>query len=233
MSAAEPLVLVGAGPLAGEVTAAVEAVNAVDPDRPRFRLLGLVDDDPTSHGAGRFGTRVLGGIDEVADHPGARFVICTGSPRNWWSRTQIVQRLALDPARYATLVHPAATLAADTGIGPGSVVLAGCVATAGVRIGSHVVVMPQVVLTHDDVVEDGVTFGSGVRLGGGVTAERGAYLGAGSLVREYTRIGAWALIGMGALVLTDVPPGQVWVGQPASHLRQVDLPAGLRGEVPG
>ena len=110
-------------------------------------------------------------------------------------------------------------------------VLAGCVTTSAVRIGRHVVVMPQVVLTHDDDVRDGVTFGSGVRLGGGVVVERGAYLGAGSLVREYVRIGAWSLVGMGAVVLDDVPPAEAWIGMPARRLRAVDLPAGLTGEV--
>ena len=228
MSAPEPLAVVGAGPLAGEVVAAVAALNAAS-DGPRFQVVGLFDDDPSSHGTLRHGHPVLGGIDEVVGLSDARVVVCTGSPRNWWSRTLLVRRLGLDPERYATVVHPDAALAHDTVIGPGSVVLAGCVATAAVRVGSHVIVMPQVVLTHDDVIGDGVTFGSGVRLGGGVVVEDGAYLGAGCLVREYARIGSWSLVGMGAMVLGDVPAAEVWVGQPARRLRGVDLPDGLLG----
>ena len=39
--------------------------------------------------------------------------------------------------------------------------------------------------------------------------------------------GAWALAGMGAVVLDDVPPAEVWVGVPARRLRAVELPADL------
>jgi acetyltransferase-like isoleucine patch superfamily enzyme len=99
------------------------------------------------------------------------------------------------------------------------------VLTAAVRVGAHVAVMPHVVLTHDDVVEDHVTLASGVRLGGGVRLERGAYVGSGALVRERTTVGAWSLIGMGSAVLGDVPPGEVWVGSPARRLRAADAPA--------
>ena len=43
--------------------------------------------------------------------------------------------------------------------------------TADVLIVTHVAVMPQAVLTHDDTVRDYATIASGVRLGGGVTVE--------------------------------------------------------------
>ena len=47
-------------------------------------------------------------------------------------------------------------------------------------LGQHVAVMPAVVLTHDDQIGDGVTFGAGVRVAGGVTIEDAAYVGSGA-----------------------------------------------------
>jgi len=38
-------------------------------------------------------------------------------------------------------------------------------------------------------------------------------------VREGVTVGAWSLIGMGSVVLRDVPPGEVWIGGPARFLR--------------
>ncbi len=208
------LVIIGAGGFARETASAAAA---------RWRVRGFVDDDPTLHGVSRAGLPILGPVDSVAGMPEAAVVVCVGNPRNYTARQAIVERLGLAPDRYATVVHPSAEVGAGSVVGPGSVLLAGTVLTADVTVGSHVAVMPQAVLTHDDRVGDHVTIASGVRLGGGVVLERGAYLGAGALVREGVTVGAWSLVGMGSVVLRDVPPEEVWAGSPARFLRSAEL----------
>ncbi|MDQ7909634.1 acetyltransferase [Phytohabitans sp. ZYX-F-186] len=210
------LVIVGAGGFARETAAAVRAVNEV---RPAWRLRGFLDDDPALHGTERSGVPILGGVDHLAELPGAAVLVCIGNPRHYGTRERVVGRLGLAADRYATLVHPTAQIGAGSLVGPGTVLLAGVVLTADVTVGAHVAVMPQAVLTHDDVVGDFATIASGARLGGSAALERGSYLGAGALVREGVRIGARSLVGMGSVVLTDVPPGEVWVGNPARKLR--------------
>jgi sugar O-acyltransferase (sialic acid O-acetyltransferase NeuD family) len=216
------LVLVGAGGFARETA---EAVRAVNREQPTWDLLGFVDDNPELTGVKVDGLPVIGGIDEVHRLPAAKVVVCTGHPGNYFSRKRLVRRLDLDPGRYATVIHPGAVLAETAWIGHGSVLLAGVVATASVTIGDHVAVMPGTVLTHDDVVSDYATIAAGVRLAGGVRIAEGAYVGSGVMVREQRTVGAWSLVGMGALVLSDVPAGEVWAGFPARHLRPVEVPA--------
>ncbi|MEV5846288.1 acetyltransferase [Streptomyces sp. NPDC051985] len=212
------LVIVGAGGFARETAQAVADVG-------EFKLLGHLDDNPALHGTDVDGVPVLGGCDLVHELTGARVVICVGNPWDYAARARLVRRLGLPADRYATVIHPTASVSATSEIGPGTVLLAHCALTAAVRVGAHVAVMPQVVLTHDDVVEDFATLTSGVRLGGGVRLERGAYVGSGALVREGTTVGAWSLVGMGSAVLGDIPPGEVWVGSPARRLRAVEPPA--------
>ncbi|MGZ7015327.1 MAG: acetyltransferase [Acidimicrobiales bacterium] len=208
------LALVGAGGLGRETAELVRSINA---DRPTWRLVGFYDDDPALQGTSIAGLPVLGPVADAASGETA-VAICTARPAVGCSRARISVQLGLRPERVPALVHPSAALAPSTVIGPGSIVLAGVVATADVTMGAHVVVMPQTVLTHDDQVDDFVTIASGVRLGGGVHVEREAYLGAGAMVREGLRIGVAALVGMGAVVLHDVPAGQTWVGTPARRL---------------
>jgi len=206
------LVIVGAGGFARETAAAAVAGS--------WRVLGFVDDDPALHGTYRSGRPILGGVDSLSGMPDAAVVVCVGNPRDYTARQRIVRRLGLAAERYATVVHPTAVIGAGSVVGPGSVLLAGTVLTADVTVGSHVAVMPQAVLTHDDRVGDYATIASGVRLGGGAVLDRGAYVGAGALVREGVTVGAWSLIGMGSVVLHDVPPGEVWAGNPARLLRK-------------
>lgn len=213
------LVIVGSGGFGRETLAAARAVNDVT---PTWEIVGFLDDDPALEGHVIDGAPVVGTIDAIATWADVTAVVTIGSPDNFTARRRIVAELDLAPDRWATIVHPAAVVARGTEIGPGSVVLAGVITTSPVRIGAHVVVMPAVVLTHDDVVDDFVTLASGARLAGGVVVGTGAYVGAGALVRERRVIGAGALVGMGAVVTSDIPPGEVWAGVPARFLRPVD-----------
>jgi sugar O-acyltransferase (sialic acid O-acetyltransferase NeuD family) len=217
-----PLLIIGAGGFARETAAAVYSINAV---APVWDLLGFLDDDPALAGREFEGANVLGPIDAgVGARPDARVVVCTVNPQNYFSRCAIVRRLRLAPDRYATIIHPAASIAPTARIGHGTVILAQAVATAECRIGNHVAVMPMVGIIHDDQIGDFATLASGVQLGGDVRVERGAYLGAGALVREHLIIGAWSLVAMGAVVTRSVPRAQVWAGIPAGCRRAVDLP---------
>jgi sugar O-acyltransferase (sialic acid O-acetyltransferase NeuD family) len=208
------LVIVGAGGFAREAAAAASTTDS-------WRVVGFLDDNEALHGTYRTGFPIIGGLDALADLPDAQVVVCVGNPRDYTSRLRVVRRLDLPEERYATVVHPTASLGAGVTLGAGSVLLAHAVATADVAVGAHVAVMPHAVLTHDDRVADFATIASGVRVGGGAVVDTGAYLGSGALVREGVHIGAWSQVGMGSVVLRDVPAGQVWVGAPARHLRDV------------
>jgi sugar O-acyltransferase (sialic acid O-acetyltransferase NeuD family) len=213
------LLIAGAGGFARETASAVQAINRVTPGT--WNLKGFLDDDPAIHGTERSGVPVLGPLSLVDKMPDAAVVVCIGNPRNFHARQMVVERLRLPAERYATVVHPSAEVGAGCLIGPGTVVLAHVALTADVTVGRHVAIMPNGVLTHDNTVEDYATIASGVRLGGGVRVARGAYVGAGALIRESTVVGEWSLVGMGSVVLHDVPPGEVWAGNPAKHLRLV------------
>jgi sugar O-acyltransferase (sialic acid O-acetyltransferase NeuD family) len=205
------LLLVGAGGFAREVLAAVRAGS-------RWVPLGALDDDPNRHGEEIDGLPVLGPTDLVHEHTDAAVVVCVANAHRPRTRETVTGKLGLPADRYGTVVHPAASLAAGTEVGPGSILLAGVVVTTPQRIGAHVVAMPHVVITHDDEIEDFVTLAGRATLAGGVHIGRCAYLGQGSMIRENTKIGEGAVIGMGAVVLSDVPAGEIWAGVPARPL---------------
>ena len=50
----------------------------------------------------------------------------------------------------------------------------------------------------------------------------GASIGSGCVILCGITIGAGAMIGAGAVVTKSVPPGEIWVGNPAKFLKKVD-----------
>lgn len=203
------LVLVAAGGLGRETA---EAARAAGDD-----VIGFVDDDPERHGTLVEGVPVLGGLPAVQDHPGATLVLCPGQGAARAALVARLQAMGVSDERYGTVVHPTVAVPASCPVAAGSVLLAGVVLTASVRVGRHVVVMPNVTLTHDDVVEDFATICAGVHLGGGVRIGRAAYVGMAASVRQGVRVGPGAVVGMGSAVLRDVPAGQTWWGVPAAE----------------
>jgi sugar O-acyltransferase (sialic acid O-acetyltransferase NeuD family) len=215
------LLLVGAGGFGREAIEAVHAINAV---RPTWNPLGFLDDDPAKRGELIGGVRVLGGADAVHCYPDAQVLLCPGRPDNYTIRRLLFDRLGLEDDRYATVLHPTATVGTTCAVGPGSVLLAHVDLTADVVVGRHVVVMPQVVLTHNVRIDDYATLASGVRLGGGCHVRTGAYIGSGACLREATTVGEWAMVGMGSVVTRDVPAERLWFGAPARDVARAPLP---------
>jgi sugar O-acyltransferase (sialic acid O-acetyltransferase NeuD family) len=206
-----PLILIAASGLARETVVAARAQGAYD-------VVGFVDDDASQWGSSWEGVPVLGGLDLVMERTDTAVVLCAGKGA---SRAAIAARLAdsgFDPSRYGTVLHPSVDVPDFCSIGVGSIVLAGTVLTTSVIVGQHAVVMPHVTLTHDNVIENYVTIAAGVALGGWVHVGERSYLGMSSSVRERVRIGPDVVVGMGAVVIGDVPAGQTVVGNPARQL---------------
>jgi sugar O-acyltransferase (sialic acid O-acetyltransferase NeuD family) len=213
------LLLIGASGLAREVLACVR-------EDGQFDVVGILDDDESRVGSALDGAPIMGPASQALRYPEARVVVCIGPGQG---RERVVARLAGlgGPShRFATVVDPSVRVPYCCDVGPGSILLANVTLTAGITVGSHVVMMPGVTLTHDDVVEDFATLAAGVSLGGGVRIGRAAYLGMNSCVREGTRVGAGTRVGMGAAVLGDVPDGETWAGVPARALEPAATAAG-------
>ena len=92
--------------------------------------------------------------------------------------------------------------------------------TSNVRIGRCFHANIYSYVAHDCVIGDYVTFAPDVKCNGNVVIEDHAYIGTGAILRQGTpdkplRIGAGAVVGMGAVVTKDVPPGVTVIGNPA------------------
>jgi sugar O-acyltransferase (sialic acid O-acetyltransferase NeuD family) len=121
--------------------------------------------------------------------------------------------------RMISLIAPTAFVAGTAQIGAGCVIYPGCFVGHNAVLGSRVFCLSNCVINHDDCLEDNVTVCSGASLAGLVHVEGDCYLGQGCTIRQELRIGRGSLIGMGSVVIRDVPPNSVVVGNPGRRLR--------------
>lgn len=111
----------------------------------------------------------------------------------------------------------------DVHIGAGAILCSFVCITSNVRIGKQFHANIYSYIAHDCVIGDFVTFAPRVSCNGNVVIEDHAYIGTGAVLRQGKpgkplRIGRGAVVGMGAVVTKDVPPGVTVVGNPARPL---------------
>jgi acetyltransferase-like isoleucine patch superfamily enzyme len=106
----------------------------------------------------------------------------------------------------------------DTTVGDRTKIQADAYVTAYSTLEEDVFIAPGVITTNDNFMGR-TEKRHGLRKG--PTIRRGARVGAGAVICPAVEIGAEAFVGAGAVVVKDVPPQAVVVGNPARVLRDV------------
>ena len=128
-----------------------------------------------------------------------------------------------------TAVHPRAFVAGSAILGRGSQVLANATVAADARIGAACIVNHAASVDHECELGDGVHIAPCAVLAGCVRVGAYTLVGAGAVVLPRVRIGADAIVGAGAVVTRDVADGTVVAGSPAVALRR---PHKDKGDLP-
>lgn len=215
MSSPAKLVIWGAG---GHARVVADLVRR----KKKFRLVGFIDDaQPGRKGENFCGAKILGGREALAPlrKQGVRRLIVAIGDNS--IRLQCAAAARDMGFELATVISPAADVAAGTEIGDGTVICSGAIVTPGVRLGENVILNTACSVDHDCRIGDGAHICPGAHLAGNVTVGRAAWIGIGSAVIEGIKIGAGAMIGASAAVVRDVPANVLAVGVPACVVRKL------------
>lgn len=84
-------------------------------------------------------------------------------------------------------------------------------------VGSHCLIMAYCHVAHDCVLHDHIILSNATQLAGEVEVEDWAVIGGGSLVHQFTHIGAHAMVQGGTKVTKDVPPYVIAAREPIAY----------------
>jgi acetyltransferase-like isoleucine patch superfamily enzyme len=105
----------------------------------------------------------------------------------------------------------------DVKIGNNVTIKSGVYLWDGIEIEDNVFIGPNVTFTNDKYPRSKQYPGSFLK----TKIQKGASIGAGSVVLGGVTIGENAMIGAGSLVTKDVPCRQLWMGNPAKYIRDI------------
>jgi sugar O-acyltransferase (sialic acid O-acetyltransferase NeuD family) len=211
---AQPLIILGTGGNALDILDVVEAINrAAD----TWSVTGFLDDS-RAPGSRYEGYEILGGLRDAARHTGCLFLNAIGGDKSYRKRPDIIAHTKLEPARFATIVHPLAAVSGRAALGPGVCVNAGAVVGGRAAVAAHVWLGAGCVIGNNATVGEFAMISARVVLSAFARVNPAAYLGAGACVRQRVTIGERALVGLGAVVINDVAPETTVVGNPARVL---------------
>lgn len=206
------IVVIGAGGHGREIA---QLINDIAEDGGGFEIIGFVDDDISLTGKVIAGLPVLGELSWLTEQPEIAVAVGVGKPA---VKQALLQRLSVQRTKVPELIHPSALLGRRISVGAGVQICAGCILTTDISLGSMVTLNRGCHISHDCVIGAFASLHPAVALAGNVSVGEGAELGIGSCSIQGRTIGAWSVVGAGAVITRDVREAVTVVGVPAREV---------------
>ena len=185
-------------------------------------VVGFLDHNEAMHGTRVLGLSVLGGSEALQSVKDSGVVNLYCSIGNNAVRSR-VNRLARELGLVTpNFVHRTAVL--DSLLTPnlGIYILPCSVIMPFVDVHSDVMISTGVKVPHHSTLKEGVFLSAGVTVGANMCICERAYVGSGAtlVTGKCMTVGTGAIIGAGAVVISDVPENAVFAGVPAKMIKK-------------
>ena len=208
------IIIIGGGGHAGIAYDCIISQNKYEP-------IGYVDiSKGTLH---KHGIKYQGGIDKIGELIKASkdlyFIIGIGDN---YLRYKIVKDLKdrRINCKWATVIHPSASVSSKIHIGEGSLILSGSIISFNSIIKKHVCINTGASIDHDNKFDDYSSAGPGVVTGGNVSVKKLTYLAINSSIKHNILIGSNVVVGASSFVNSNCKSNRVYYGIPAKEIRK-------------
>ena len=207
--------IIGAGGLASEILAVLIARQE---HGESLANMCFVIERGVAPPSNNLALSVLNSLEEIPVTEDNKIYVAVG---NTSARRRIVGKLKLAGHNvFPSLIHPDFTIGNNILIGEGVLAIGLGMITANAQIGAFSLINPLCSISHDCKIGDFVNLGPGTLLAGGVTIDDNVDIGIGARVMPRKQVGLGAILGAGAVVISDIPAGATAVGVPTRLIKK-------------
>jgi sugar O-acyltransferase (sialic acid O-acetyltransferase NeuD family) len=180
-----------------------------------WEIEGFIDDNLNALDNLATEKRVVSTISGYVPTPDTRLVVAIADPK---TKLKLCRELLARGAKFVSIVHPSAIIVPGAVVGVGCMICPRVTITDNVKIGDFVTINVGSGVGHDSSLADGVTVSAMCDITGGVTVEEGVFFGSNATILPRQRIGSFAKIGAGSVVLRGVDANSTVFGNPAKRI---------------
>lgn len=206
----------GSGGLGREVVELAKQINSVS---KRWDDIVFIDDyspEPSKNGIKIF---KFSEILESYSKEAIEISIAIGEP---YIRKTLFEKIKDNGYNLATLIHPQVYIPESTEVLQGSTICIYSFVSCNVKIGANVYIQPQTLIGHDCIIEDHSVISPCAALAGSCFVGECTYVGMGVQAKEKSKIGSGSIVGMGSVVINDIPESVIAIGNPARVMKNND-----------
>lgn len=200
------LYIIGAGGLARKLFECIRRLNTSH----RWNIKGFLDDNEHALDGVRCDLKVVGKISDWEIKSNQVFAMGISTPH---VKRIISQKMIEKGACFETIVSPDVIMGDYVEIGEGSVVMTPYNVESGARIGKFVTMLGSTIALDGQLGDYSTTTGFANLTYAKIGKE--VFVGSNSVILHNVTVGDGAYIGVGSIVLKDVPPYTQVFGNPA------------------